>query len=260
MFNTKFLPALLVCLFIYTSGIALAQQGTEDQLYWIREEVARVDMWQQYEETSKQWVEMMTGAGLDFPYIRASQRDDGHYYYLIPLSSYADIDKFPEIFGSAIDTIGKEKWGEFREKNESSMVTHKDFIATWSAKYSYVPIEPRIEQQDAEFIHWVFFTYKLEKRKEVLEVLGEWKDLYEKNNIPDGWSTWIIEVGEKNNMIAITEFAKDAPSFYAAMEENSEKMKAEEEKLWAKFSDNVISIEQKFGKPRPDLGFVKEQK
>ena len=96
----------------------------------------------------------------------------------------------------------------------------------------------------------------LKKRKEVLDILAEWKELYEKNNIPDGWSTWTIEVGEKNNMIAITEFAKDAPSFYAAMEENSDKMKAEEEKLWEKFSANVISIEQKFGKPRPDLGFV----
>ena len=106
----------------------------EDQLYWVREEVVKVEMWQQYEETSKQWVEMMTGAGLDFPYMRASQRDDGHYYYLFPLSSYADIDKFPEIFGSAIEKIGKEKWGEFMKKNESSMETHKDFIAKWSCQ------------------------------------------------------------------------------------------------------------------------------
>jgi len=260
MFKTKFLPALFVGLFIWTSGIVLAQEEMKDQLYWVREEVARVDMWEQYEETSKQWVEMMTGAGLDFPYIRASQRDDGHYYYLIPLSSYADIDKFPEKFGSAIEKIGKEKFGEFINKNESSMITHKDFIAKWSAKYSYVPKEPRVKIEDAEFLHWIFFTYKLEKRQEVLDVIAEWKALYEKNNIPDGWSTWTIEVGEKNNMIAMTEFAKDAPSFYAAMKENSEKMKAEEEKLWAKFSANVISIEQKFGKPRPDLGFVKDQK
>jgi hypothetical protein len=260
MLKINFFLVLLFGLSICGSGVILAQQGTEDQLYWIREEVARVDMWQQYEETSKQWVELMTGAGLDFPYMRASQRDDGHYYYLLPLSSYADIDQFPEKFGSAIEKIGKEKWGEFMKKNESSMVTHKDFIAKWSAKYSYVPKEPRVKQGEAGFLHWVFFTYKLENRKEVLDILAEWKALYEENNIPDGWSTWTIEVGEQNNMMAITEVAKDGASFYAANEENSEKMKAEEEKLWAKFSTNVISIEQKFGKPRPDLGFVKEQK
>jgi hypothetical protein len=258
MLKLKFFHILLFGITICGSGVILAQQGTEDQLYWVREEVARVDMWQQYEETSKQWVEMMTGAGLDFPYIRASQRDDGHYYYLIPLSSYADIDKFPEIFGSAIEKIGKEKWGEFMIKNEASIETHKDFIVRWSAKHSYVPKEPRVKIEDAEFIHWVFFTFKLEKRKEVLDILAEWKELYEKNNIPDGWSTWIIEIGEKNNMFAISEIAKDGAGFYAAMKENSEKLKDEEEKLWAKFSANVLSIEQKYGKPRPDLGFVKK--
>ncbi len=258
MFKTKFLPALLVGLFIWTSGIVLAQEGTEDQLYWVREEVARVDMWEQYESTSKQWVEMMTEGGLDLPYIRASQRDDGHYYYLIPLSSYADIDKFPEIFGSAVDKIGREKWGDFMIENESSMVTHKDFIVKWSAKHSYVAKQPRIKREEAGFIHWIFFTFKLEKRKEVLDVIAEWKALYEKNNIPDSWSTWLFEIGESNNMIVFTEIAKDAESFYAAMKENSEKLKTEEDKLWAKFSANVLSIEQEYGKPRPDLGFVKE--
>jgi len=257
MLKVKFFLALLTGLFISSSFTLLAQE-MEDQLYWVREEVVKVEMWEQYEETSKQWVEMMTGAGLDFPYMRASQRDDGHYYYLLPLSSYADIDKFPEIFGSAIEKIGKEKWGNFMVQNEASMETHKDFIVKWSAKHSYVAKEPRVKVEEAEFLHWVFFTYKLEKRKEVLDILAEWKALYEKHNIPDSWSTWLIEVGETNNSIAITEFAKDGASFYTALKENQEKLKEEEEKLWAKLSANVLSMEQKFGAPRPDLGFVKK--
>jgi len=249
---------LLIAGLLFFSTFTFAQEEPKDQLYWVREEVVKVEMWDQYEETSKQWVEMMTGAGLDFPYMRASQRDDGHYYYLLPLNSYADIDKFPEKFGSAIEKIGKEKWGEFMKKNESSMDYHKDFIVKWNAAYSYIPKEPRIKPQDAEFLHWIFFTYKLENRKEVLDILAEWKTLYEKNNMPDGWSTWTIEVGERNDMIAISEAAKDGAGFYAAMEENQEKLKEEEQKLWAKLSVNITSMEQKYGKPRPDLGFVKE--
>ena len=62
-----------------------------------------------------------------------------------------------------------------------------------------------LKPEDAEFLHWIFFTYKLENRKEVLDILAEWKALYEKNNIPDGWSTWTIELGEQNNMMAISE-------------------------------------------------------
>lgn len=257
MLKTKFFFLLLAGLII-SSAFILAQEEPKDQLYWVREEVVKIEKWQQYEETSKEWVEKMTGAGLDFPYMRASQRDDGHYYYLLPLNSYADIDKFPEKFGSAIEKIGKEKWAEFMKRNESSMDYHKDFIAKWSAKYSYVPKVPRVKQNEASFLHWIFFTYKLEHRKEVLDILAEWKVLYEKNNIPDGWSTWMIEVGERNDMMAITESAKDGASFYAAMEENQEKLKEEEQKLWQKFSQYITGMEQKFGQPRPDLGFMKE--
>lgn len=257
MFKTNFFFLLLAGLLL-SSAFTWAQEEPKDQLYWVREEVVKVDKWQQYEETSKEWVKLMTDAGLDFPYMRASQRDDGHYYYLLPLSSYSDIDKFPKKFGSAIEKIGKEKWTEFSKRNESSMDYHKDFIVKWSAKYSYIPKEPRLKPGEANFLHWIFFTFKLEDRKEVLDVLAEWKELYEKNNIPDGWSTWMIEVGERNDLMAITEAAKDGASFYAAMDENSAKIKEEEQKLWQKLSVYVNSMEQKYGRPRPDLGFVKE--
>jgi hypothetical protein len=200
----------------------------------------------------------MTEGGLDLPYVRASQRDDGHYYYLVPLENYAVIDNIRNIFSSAIDKIGKEKWADFSARNDASMESNNDFIATWSAEYSYVPKNPRIEFKDAGFLHWIFFTYKLEKRKEVMEVLADWKALYEKNNIADGWSIWLIEIGMQNNMIALTEVAKDGASFYANTKENSDKLKAEEDVLWARLSANVLSIEQKYGKPRSDLSYYKK--
>ncbi len=257
MFVRKFFLVLILAS-ICSSGLLIAQEEPKDQLYWIREEVAKVNMWDQYEETSKQWVELMNEGGLDLPYVRATQRDDGHYYYVIPLSSYADIDKFSEIFGSAVDKIGKEKWADFMIENESSIETHKDFIAKWSAQYSYVPKEPRVKFEDAGFTHWLFFTYKLEKRKEVLDVIAEWKALYEKNNIPDAWSIWTIELGQANNMIALTEHGKDGASFYSALKETGDKLKEEEDKLWAKLSPNILSIENKYGKPRPDLSYHKK--
>ena len=257
MFKLKFfLP--LVWLVICYSGLAVAQEEMNDQLYWIREEVAKINMLQQYEETSKQWVGLMTEGGLDLPYVRASQRNDGHYYYLIPLSNYAEIDKFSSVFGSVLDKIGKEKWGEFITANESSIETHRDFIAKWSAKYSYVPKESRTKQGEAEFIHWVFFKYKLEKRQEVLDVIAEWKALYEKNNIPDGWGIWLVEIGLDNNSIALTETAKDGASYYSAMKENGDKLKEEEGKLWAKLSVNILNTEEYYGKLRPDLAYTKK--
>jgi len=258
MFKLKFFTALAVMFFLANSVSILAQEEMKDQLYWVREETAKISKLATYEKTAKEWVDLMHEGELDLPVVRASQRNDAHYYYLIPLSNYAEIDKFEGIFGSAINKIGKEKWDKYNAETESSIETHKDLIVKWSAKYSYVPKEPRTKLGEAGFIHWVFFHYKLEKRQEVLDILAEWKALYEKNNIPDGWSVWLMEVGLDNNMIALTEDAVDAVSYYAAMKENSEKLKEEEAKLWEKFSVNVLDIQEVYGKPRPDLTYIKK--
>jgi hypothetical protein len=259
MLKQKFFLILLTGLFVSSSFIVLAQQQMEDQLYWVREEVARVDMWDQYEETSKEWVDLMTGAGLDLPYMWASQRDDGHYYYLFPLENYAAIDKLQGIFGAAIEKIGKEKWGAFVKKNEASMETHKDFIVTRSAKYSYWPKEPRLKPEERKFIHWMFFHYKLENRKEVMDIMLEWKKLYEDKNIKNGYTIWLMELGLDNNMIALTENSKDGADFYSAMEKDNTLMEEEASALWAKMAPFITSIENIYGSQRPDLGFMKSK-
>lgn len=257
MLKQKFFFSLITT-FICLSGSLIAQQEMKDQLFWVREEVAKVDMWDKYESTSKEWVAMMTGAGLDFPYMWASQRDDGHYYYLFPLDNYAAIDKMPEIFGAAIDKIGKDKWAKFMVENESSIITHKDFIVTRSAKYSYMPKEPRLKPEDAKFTHWMFFHYKLENRKEVMDIMMEWKKLYEEKNIKNGYTIWMIELGEDNNMMALTENYKDGADYYSSMEADNALMEAEASALWAKMSPFITSVENKYGNQRPDLGFVNE--
>jgi hypothetical protein len=252
--NFLFLLALMICY----PGLVQAQDSTDGQLFWLHEEVVKISKWDQYEKTSKEWVNLMIQGGLDLPAVYASQRDDGHYYYLIPLNNYAGIDKAYGAFNDAITKVGKDKWKDYVMRNNSSMETSKDYVVRRSDKYSYQPKEPRVKPEDQGFTHWIFFTYTNEKRQDVLDVLAEWKVLYEKNNIPDGWAIWFPELGFQNNMIALTENAKDAADFYAEMKKNSVKIKDEENKLWEKLSANVLTMEEKYGKPRPDLQYIKK--
>lgn len=254
--RTVFYIFLLCGLFLTTPSSF--SQEMKDQLFWVREEVVKVDMWDKYESTSKEWVKMMTEAGLNFPYVWASQRDDGHYYYLFPLENYAAVDKMPSIFGAAIDKIGKDKWAKYLVENESTIATHKDFIVTRSAKYSYWPKEPRLKPEDPNFTHWMFFHYKLENRKEIMDIMLEWKKLYEDKNIKNGYTIWLVEMGLDNNMIALTENFKDGADYYTSQKEDNAAMEAEAGLLWAKMAPFIISIENKYGNQRPDLGFVKK--
>ncbi len=246
--------AILFC----ASQFSFAQEEKKDQLFVIHEEIAKVDMLDQYEKTSLEWVKMMHDAGLDITQIHASQSNDFHYYYLIPISNYAEIDGIFPKFQEATSKIDKEKWSKFSQENDRTIESHKEFVARWSANLSYEPQEPRLKQDEAKFIHWIFFHYKLEKRKEVMEVLKEWKKLYEDKNITHGYDIWLMDMGMDNNLMVLTEQAKDGKDFYQAMDDIDKKVQQEEQKLWAKFSPLVTSIEQKFGKIRPDLSYYKK--
>ena len=233
-------------------------QEMKDQLFVIHEEVAKVDMIGQYEKTSTEWVQMMYDAGLDIPQIYASQRDDFHYYYLISISNYAEIDGIFPKFQDAVSKLDRDKWSKFTAENDKTIETNREFIVRWSADLSYVPKEPRLKQGEAKFIHWIFFNYKLEKRKEVMEVLKEWKKLYEDKNIPHGYNLWLIDMGMDNNMMVLEEQAKDGTDFYQTMESIDMKVQQEEQKLWAKLSPLLVKMEQKYGKLRPDLSYFKK--
>lgn len=257
MFKPKYFLLFLALMICY-SGLVQAQDNTDGKLFIVHEEIAKISMWDQYEKTSKEWVDLMTQAALDLSAVYASQRDDGHYYYLIPLNNYADIDKIYGVFNDAITKIGKDKWKDYATRNNSSMETSKDYVVRRSDKYSYEPKEPRLKPDERGFIHWMFFTYASGKRQEVLDVIADWKALYEKYNIPDGWAIWFPEFGFQNNMIALTESAKDGSDFYAENDKNSKILKDEQQKLWERMSANVLTMEDKYGKPRPDLEYIKK--
>jgi hypothetical protein len=233
-------------------------QEMKDQLFVIHEEVAKVDMIGQYEKTSAEWVKLMHDAGLDISKIHASQRDDFHYYYLIPISNYAEIDDIFPKFQEAVAKLDKDKWSQFTAENDKTIETNHEFVARWSASLSYIPKEPRLKQGEAKFLHWIFFHYKLDKRNEVMDVLKEWKKLYEDKNISHAYDIWLMDMGEDNNMMVLTEQAKDAIDFYQTMDGIDKKVQQEEQKLWAKFSPLVYKMEQKYGKLRPDLSYYKK--
>jgi hypothetical protein len=253
----KVLFSIFGIVLFFVTQLSFAQEEMKDQLFVIHEEVAKADMIGQYEKTSTEWVQMMHNAGLDIPDVSASQRDDFHYYYLIPISKYADIDDIFTKFQAAISKMDQDKWETFAAENDRSIETYKEFVARQSADLSYKPKEPRLKQGEGKFIHWIFFHYKLEKRKEVMDVLKEWKKLYEDKNISHAYTIWLMDMGMDNNLVVLTEVSKDGKDYYQAMDDIDKKVQKEEQKLWAKFSPLLIDMEQKYGKLRPDLSYIK---
>lgn len=254
----KLFGFLFCGIILFSSVQILSQDMSKDQLFLIIEEIAKVDKYYQYEETSKEWVTLMTEAGLDIPRVHASQRDDFHFYYLIPIENYGELDKVHEKLKSAYEKWDKQKTSVFEKKSYESIESFKRSVVKWSAELSYIPKEPHLKKGEGKFMHWIFINYKVGKKDDIKSILKEWKELYGKNNLPYEYDVWTMEMGENANTIVISEMYKDGADFYNSMNDISSKIKEDEDKLWEKFSAFLISAENKYGRIRPDLSYIKK--
>lgn len=245
-------------LLVFLSGTLLvnAQDKPKDQLFWIHEVKAKVNMIDQYESTTKDILKMFREGGLDIN-VYTSQRDDNMFYYLIPISKYADIDSIYKNFGSAMKKVGADKWRSKMAENASTVEMSKDGFVSRSEKYSYKPKNPRLKPNEAKFIHWDYFTILPDKRKEFFDVAKQFKELYEKNDIGMGYGFWIPEFGYDNDLIVVSQVAKDAVDYYQASHVINEKLGKDGEMAWNKLLSTLKDFNHLNGHLRGDLSMMK---
>jgi len=249
----------LCFLLVFSSGILLvnAQDKPKDQLFWIHEEKAKVNMLDKYVSTTKDIFKMFKEEGLGVD-IYASQRDDNQFYYLIPISNYSDIDTIYKKFGTVRKKVGADKWTSKMDENSSTIDMTKDGVITRSGKYSYTPKNPRLKEGEAKFIHWDYFTVLPEKRKEFFDIAKQFKELYEKNDIGMGYGVWLPQFGFDNDLVVVTQAGKDAVDYYQTSHMIDEKLGKDGEMLWNKLLTILKNFNHLNGHPRYDLYLMKK--
>jgi hypothetical protein len=253
----KFQPFGFFCiLLVFLSVTLLAQDEPKDQLFWIHEEKAKVNMLDKYISTSKDILKMFKEGGLNVD-MYTSQRDDNLFYYLIPISNFADIDSLYKNFGSAMKKVGADKWRSKMAENASTVEMSEDGVVTRSGKYSYAPKNPRLKQNEAKFLHWDYFYVLPEKRKEFFDVAKQFKELYAKNDIGMGYAVWIPQFGFDNDLVVVSQTGKDAADYYQASHMINEKLGKDGEMLWKKLLSTLKDFNHLNGHPRNDLSMMK---
>ncbi len=255
----KFHPFHFFCfllVLLISNSSANAQDEPKDQLYWVHQEKAKINLIDQYEKTSKDVVNIFKEGSLDVE-IRASQRDDNLFYYLIPISIYADIDKIVANFKTASEKVGKDKWSNAMGENSATIETSKDGIITHSGKYSYVPKNPKLKPNEVKFLHWDYFYVLPKKRKEFFEIAKQYKELSEKDDIEMGYDVWLPEFGFDNDMVVVTQGAKDDIDFYQTNNMVNEKLGSDGEMLWNKMLKTLKNFTHINGHTRQDLSMMK---
>jgi len=252
---------LMVGLVVSLSVLATMAQAEEPkaQLYLVDDVVVKPSMLMEHEAAMKEMIALTAKHNYPFPWY-AYSTDDFHYYYVMPVEDFADVDKLFNTWGEVMAKAGNEFQAMFKNFF-SSMEYYKDSFVRHRPDLSYMPEKPRLTPEEAGFMFWGQCYVIPGKQQEFEEIFKKWVNLYKSKNIPDAWDTFMGDIGTDMPFYFWGAGAKSPVDFWTQDEKGTKEMGEEEVmKLGQKTMALLRKFEIKTGRFRPELSYMPEEK
>ncbi len=196
----------------------------------------------------------------NFPYGWETYSDDNYrYYYVIPIKDLSDINNVMKASAELGKKVG-EPWQTMMNKYVGTYEYVKMGVIRTRPDLSYVPEKPRLQPDEAVYIRWGMCYVKADKTAEFEEIMKKWVALFKKNNIVDGFNTFMGEMGTDNPFYFWAEYGKNPADFFSHSDKVMEILGDEAMPLWSKTLDLLRNYEGKGGLARPELSYIPKKK
>ncbi|MHC5006633.1 MAG: hypothetical protein ACYTGF_04645 [Planctomycetota bacterium] len=234
------------------------EQGAEKpQMFSIYKEIVKPGMTEQYEAAVKHMISEFHAYQIDpekVHWMAVSGPEIG-YLYVAPIENWAAIDRQHGYWMEVLETIGMDKWEEMMAPGEEAIERVEVFHVAKRADLSYVPENPRLKDEEIEYIHYGFYYVIPGKQKEIEAIAQEFAELYKSKGIDTGWSIYESVTGSDLPVIVVAQGARSAADFHSNRERLHELLGEDAKKIGMKLGATVRRMEFKEGTPRPDLSY-----
>ncbi len=246
---TLFLAGVMI---LMASAFTFAQDEPKDVLYMVHKDVIKANMVKQYEKAVNELYDQFKAHNFGMQIQFASSTDENEYFFLTPISSYADLDKTDAIWEELYKKAGEETMSAIDKQFEGCYEHHNNYVIRLNTELSYIPENPRFKPEDANFIHWDYYQIEEGKEQQAIEFAKKFKELWTNNNVGDGYNLWMADIGHDLGLIVITQSAINAVDFYQQGERLMETMGDEINKLNEDFMKLTRVFRHLNGKPHPE--------
>lgn len=212
----------------------------------------------EYYEAGKQWVALLKKHEFPFP-SNTYWTGDNHVYWVIPIGSYADIDKIWTIIGK----IQAEFPDEYKAVLEAFKGTHKYtrmYVYALDFKYSLIAPDAESKAEEANFVFFDIYYFEPGMEDELNKIWDEIKAVMVDKEVLQSWYFYWGVIGTENPVLLSAAGAKNPSAFY---EENAMAWKVwgkEVGKIRQKMMNYVRKQEQKTAWIQHELSYSPAQK
>lgn len=245
----------VVMILIFSFGRSQAQNTDNVQLYHVHEDVVRPSMLQDYEKTSKEFMDNAKKYNLPGAKWVTTQTNDFRYLYVMPIAKMADLDD-RSFWIKLGEKMGKENLDQVFKNWDKCYSTHFDYIIILNKDLSYMPggITQTPEGQDYRRFYYIHTTPQ--NVDKLTESLKEVKNMFQKKGSKMEYRVYESGFGVKGKYFMIAIAAKDGATYETMDEANNVLIGADADKVFGEMMKNVTKFEEVTGRMRPDLAYT----
>lgn len=257
--NTKFIFLSFLFLFLVISSSLVTAQDEElpkSKMFIIHEDVVLPYMADKYEAALKNFVQMLADSKVEETSFSVIQQNYFNYSAIIPVNDYDGLAKYFGMSEKMIERIGADKFEKVMSQFDGCYDTHRNYILTLRNDLSYKATEGLDPDEEIHFRHLDYFYIVPGKEDEMIEILKEWKALFEAKSIEQGYRVYIGGIGTHYQTVLMVRPDKNRVDWATNSHLRSELLGEEGKKLFKKSFSVVQKFEHSNGKMRPDLYYM----
>ena len=238
----------------FSLSLSYAQEG-DTQMYLIHEDLVSPAKSFKYMETVSELKQALVDNDVTTIGFSTFWLNDNTWWYTRPIQSHAELDSPPmkELF----DKIGEEKAKALFSKYNGTYHEHRNFVAVYHPSLSYKP--EGSQEPGNNYREWMYLYYDDMNQEAMIEVMKEWKALYESKGVEHGYSVFTAGFGHYGPVVVIHTWAESEAAHAEAGEASMAKLGEERMELLGRTLPLIQKQESKRGQLMPDHSYMPQQ-
>jgi hypothetical protein len=258
-FKLFFLPVVTFLCSIPASPVFAQEETPQGQLMTIHEDVVIPSKVDKYEKAAKNLASVLAKNNIASLSYTAANSEDFVYIYITPVENLAGVENIGAGFGELQKKMGKEAFQSTMSQFDDCYDSHRNYMVRMRPDLSYNPEYGSQISDGMNFRHWDFYYIHPGMEEKATEIAKEWKALYEKNMITEGYRLYFGALGTEMPLLIVAQSANNAVEFYTRSEAEMKTFGEAGQALLKKTWSVVRKFDHKDGSMRPDLSYLPTQ-
>lgn len=241
--------AFLIVLFFLLMGMAPINTWAQDapvppQMFYVIEEFVEPADQLEFRKVQMEAVNLWREMDLDLS-IYTYYNKESSYYWVIPISSFADIDTIMAK-GQKLVADMKEKGYDGNEKFRD-LSTSRQSVLLWSPELSYHPNGATGQTRDNAYCEWTYIYLKSGHDEEAAKAFLKQNEFFDGIDETWEWDTYIVMNGYDTPMWIVMTRAANKKAFVDQQTALQQKYSEKFNEMWEEMMPHIRKIEHKEG-------------